>query len=139
MSDYGYFDTYTEEDKAEESSATEEKDGNGFVQVRRINAEEEAPFDWREVTYPGYFEDATYWSPPKGAEEKKKVGYYFRESVTERLDGFYAYLDEATELDFSKSRVVEAALCLFLREWETKGKGSVSMKWLNFLIEDQGQ
>lgn len=148
MSDdeFDFFGGYEENDSTEaistevNSTETESTEVNrSVVDVERINAEEDGPFDLRKVKYPGFFGGTTYHSPPQYEEEKRKVGYYLRNSVTERLDGFSSYLDEHTEIDFSKSRVVESALCLFLRQWELHEEESVSMRWLLFLMQEQGQ
>jgi hypothetical protein len=126
MSDYGYFDTYTEEDEAEETSSTEEK-SHAFLGVER--SDEDDPFDERRITYPGFYEQP-FKSPPPEGQEKKKVGYYLKRGVAQRLDELATYLGRHTDIDASKSEVVEAAVELGLRDWELAGEESRFLEWI---------
>lgn len=78
------------------------------------------------VRYPG---GGRFRSPPRKAEEKRKVGFTFRESVAERLGAFQAVLSLGGE-EVPKNEIVEAALELFLRDYETGGEESRAVRWM---------
>jgi len=81
-----------------------------------------------EVVYPG---GEAFRSPPLREEEKKKVGFTFRTSVAKRLSAFQSVLKlTGEEAPTEKGEIVEAALDLFLRNWEAKGTESSALQWL---------
>jgi hypothetical protein len=100
-------------EEAQDSSLVEVKDGAGAA---------------IEVVYPG---GDVFRSPPRREEEKKKVGFTFRTSVADRLGAFQSVLKlTGEEAPTEKGEIVEAALDLFLRDWETKGTESSALRWL---------
>lgn len=124
--DFGFFGGY-EENKSTEETSTENQKTDSFLGVTR--SDEDDPFDERRITYPGFYEQP-FKSPPPDDQEKKKVGYYLKRSVAQRLDELATYLGRHTDIDASKSEVVEAAVELGLRDWELAGEESRFLEWI---------
>jgi hypothetical protein len=100
-------------EEAQDSSLVEVEDGAGAA---------------IEVVYPG---GEAFRSPPLREEGKKKVGFTFRTSVAKRLSAFQSVLKlTGEEAPTEKGEIVEAALDLFLRNWEAKGTESSALQWL---------
>jgi len=62
-------------------------------------------------------------------EEKRKGGYYLRESILQRLDFAMPRINAQFEDNVTKSEVVEAAIDILLSEWEKEDGGRLK-EWL---------
>lgn len=120
-------DSSEEEDSGEPSSG---RVGPSFIVVEGSGD----PAGERRVTYRGMVE-RTFLTPPRREEEKRKTGYSLRGSVLERLDKFVSYLRQRDGPSPTKGEVIEAALDLFLRDWEVEGDQSFAIRWLRDRFE----
>lgn len=111
----------------EETSEPEETRGSSLLSIT-----EEGGGAYT-VSYPGH-DGEGFRSPPRRSENKDKVGFTFRKSMIGRLGSFQAVLKLKGE-EVPKGEIVEAALDLFLREWELNGEESRALEWLRQAAE----
>lgn len=122
MSDYGFFDEYAEDTGKEDSSAEEPTTEEGGLPFASVED--------GEVTYHDLTGEKVFAVPPRQNEDKRKVGYYLRNSVAERLDMVTRYLKETGVVE-SKSEVVELALRGLLQEVENRGDSRIKNRLSN--------